>query len=281
MFKLFGRKNHQQALADALGDFVLPSFPATTMQALEQIRTEGTSARQVADVLTQDPGLSVRVLSAVNSAAFSPGRPVDNIQQAVAMLGMSNLESLILAVAIKGTLPCEPCAGFDPDRFWLVAARRAATSQALAQLLHPATRSQCFTAALLQDMAIPLLATHQPDAYGPVLTAWHAGVDKLHNLERAALGFDHAEVATWLCSEWNLPEGLSRALGSHHAPAGSAEECPTALCLVALLGETESQSGVEDLIRLASDNHGLSTDVVGELVEQSFERAGKLAQLLA
>jgi len=280
MFKLFSRKNHKQALANALGDFVLPSFPAVTMQTLELIREEGSCAHQVADLLALDPGLSVRILSAVNSAAYSPGRPVDSLQQAVAMLGMSNLESVILAVAIKGTLPSQPCPGFDPDRFWIAAARRSAASQALAQLLHPATRSQCFTAALLQDMAIPLLAANQPDVYGPLLTAWHAGEGTLHELERAAMGYDHAEVATWLCSEWNLPEALSNAIGGHHAPAGSVEECPAALCLVAMLGETESQSGVQDLIRSANEDHGLSTEVVGELMEQSFEKAGDLAQLL-
>ena len=48
-----------------------------------------------------------------------------------------------------------------------------------------------------------------------------------------------------------------------------------------LLGETESHSGVEELIRSGNDDHSLSTAVVAKLVEESFEKAAELAKLLA
>ena len=157
MFKL-SRADPKKALKGVMGDYVLPSFPSLTMQVLERIREEDSSVSSVVEALALDPGLSVRVLAMANSAALTSRQRVDDVTHAVAMLGMASLESLVLAVAVKGALPSPPCPGFEPKRFWLAAARRATTCQALARLLHPATSSVCFTAALLQDMAVPLLA---------------------------------------------------------------------------------------------------------------------------
>lgn len=250
MFKLLKSKP-RKALKKLLGDYRLPSFPAVTL----------------------------RVLATVNSAAFAPRQRIDDLSQAVAMLGTSNLESLVLAIAVNGALPSTPCQGFLPRRFWLAAARRAATAQALAQVLHPATRSACFTAALLQDMAVPFLANSRPDVYGAVLEQWHEGTAPLWELEQSAMGTDHSEVATWLCAEWHLPDMLSLALGGHHQPPGSVEACPPALSLVASIREVEGSSGIDELIALARDGYGLDRDQLVALVDRSFEGAEELAHL--
>ena len=281
MFKLLKGRDHKKALKKVMGDYVLPSFPSITMRVLERIREEDASVSHVVEALALDPGLSVRVLATVNSAAFAPRQRVEDLTQAVAMLGISNLESLVLAMAVKGALPSAPCPGFDPKRFWLTAARRAATSQALARLLHPATSSACFTAALLQDMAVPLLAATRPQAYGPVLEGWYSGEGELADLEQKALGFHHAEVGMWLCTEWSLPHTLCLAVGGHHEPPGSVEACPPALSLVAKLRESEALDGINELTALAKDDYGLATDRVLDLVDASFEAAEELANAFA
>ena len=278
MFKLL-KSNPRKALKELLGDYSLPSFPAVTMQVLKDIRDPEATSSSVAESLSLDPGLSVQVLATVNSAAFAPRQRVDDLPHAVAMLGISNLEGLVLTIAVKETLPNPTCQGFLSKRFWLAAARRATTAQALAHLLHPATRSACFTAALLQDMAVPLLANSRPDVYGPVLEQWHDEQGPLWELEQSAMGTDHAEVATWLCDQWSLPENLSLAVGGHHQPSGSVEACPPALCLVALIRESEKPSGVDQLIALAQDRYGLDKDQLVALVDKSFEEAEELALL--
>ncbi len=279
MFKLFGGRDRKKDIRKALGGYELPSFPGVAMQALERIRDDRASVASVEEALSKDPGLSVRILATVNSAAFSPRKRVENLSQAIVLLGMSNLETLVLSVAIGAVLPRVACDGFDPARFWLTAARRAATAQALAQLLHPASRSESFTAALLQDMAVPLLAASQPKTYGPVLARWHAGEGPLHVLEREVMKFDHAEVATWLCEEWQLPDGLGRAIGGHHAPVGTVDGCPPAVALVSHLRETVDRSGVDELVAEAHHRFGLPEDVVTNLVHVSFEDAEELADL--
>lgn len=266
-------------LKRVLGDFELPSFPAVVMRVLEQIRDPDSSVDTVSSCVELDPGLSVRMLATVNSAAYAPHSRVENLNQAIAMLGMSAVESIVLAVAVSDVLPRPSCPGFDRTRFWQAAARRATVAQSLACVLHPATRSEAFTAALLQDMAVPLLAASRTKDYGPVLECWHEADDELHVLEHDALGIDHAEVATLLCDSWQLPASLSAAIGDHHNGDATESSCPPAVRIVSCLREGTDESETDAVVALASDEYGMASDDVLGILESGEAEATELATL--
>ncbi len=96
MLKLL-KKNPKKQLKKVLGDYELPTFPAIAQQVTERIRDPNVSSAAIAELISQDPGLSARVLKTVNSAAFSPVEHIDSMNQAVAMLWLSPLESLVLS----------------------------------------------------------------------------------------------------------------------------------------------------------------------------------------
>ena len=268
----------RKKLKGLFGTFKLPSFPTLVLQTLEKIRDPKATPAAVSESLAMNPGASVFVLSTVNSAAFGMRKKVDNLQQAVALLGMSSVESLLLSLAVRNAVPDGAAQGFDPRRFWAAAARRAVTARALARLLHPATTSESFLAALLQDMALPLLAHGQKKKYGPLLEHWHNSDENLFELERKEFGWDHAEVASWICEEWDLPESLSSNIRGHHEPPSKETPgCLAAVALVSCLRETEDRPGLEPLIETARTQYGISPDVLDDLISTSFEQAGGLA----
>jgi len=202
MFSFFKNKVDPKAkLKKILKGYQLPSFPVVVMQILQKIRSPYSSASDIAQSLSLDPGLSVRLLGIANSAAFSPINKVENLTQAIALVGMSQLESMVLGVGVAKGIPKQTCQWHDPSEFWLTSARRAMLANELAQILCPAKESECFTAAFLQDMALPFLACHRSDDYDPVFKKWHLEGGNLAQLEREVLEWDHAEVATWICSD--------------------------------------------------------------------------------
>lgn len=282
MFSFFSRKktDPKTNLRKVLGDYELPSFPGAITETLQRIRDPESSAHSIADTLAVDPGLSVRVLRAANSAAFSPSKRVENLTQAVALVGLSQLESLVLSVAVSNAIPRRAAPGYNFTRFWRAAARRGVVARSLANILCPAKASESFTAGLLQDMAIPFLAHLKPDVYGPILERWHKEDGRLPDLEREALDWDHAEVATWICADWTLPENIASAIGGHHDPQSKDYICPAPVSLVSLIHEEEQNLGVDGLIEAAHSQHGLSPEQVKDIVESSFEDAEELARLM-
>ena len=229
-------------LQSILGEQEIPTFPSAVMRTIETMRQPESSAADVAEVLSTDPGLTVRLLKLVNSAGFSPARPVNDVSQAVAVAGYATVESLVLSVGVTTALPNQQFDGFDQTRFWRTSSLRATLARKLATEYHPATAGLSFTAGLLQDMAIPLLAAARED-YRPVLVAWHDGAADLTELEQERFGWSHDQVGYWLCQEWELPVPLADAIAGHHGRG--TEPAPPAVQLISAIREVNPEVGVD------------------------------------
>jgi len=209
MLKLFKKKRQKSSdhLNKMIDGFELPIFPAIVMNVLGMLRDPGISMGDIAKTVQVDPGMNVKVLKMVNSAAFGLSSKISNIQHAVTLLGKSRLEAIVLSLAIKDSLPSVQLTCHDMSSFWLASALRASLARALAQHLHPQTQSEAFTAGLLQDMAVPFLAKSKGNQYGQVLSSWHADDSvQLEVLEKASLGFDHQQIGALVAEKWELPD---------------------------------------------------------------------------
>ena len=264
----------------------LPSFPAVITEAMEKIRDPNSSASDIARIIALDPGISVRVLSMANSPAFSPTKEVENLNQAVALIGLAQMETLLLSAIVSSATPRQVINGYVPPRFWLAAARRGILARALGPFIrrrhnYTAQESEVFTAGFLQDMAIPFLAQAMPEEYGRILERWHTEGGRLDRLERESFDWDHAEVATWICQHWSLPENIASAIGGHHEPKSNLYYCPLPVALVSLIREEPDLAGLDDLRNFVVKKLGISQDEAGELVAAGLEKADDLARLLS
>ncbi|MFH1153501.1 MAG: HDOD domain-containing protein [Pseudomonadota bacterium] len=281
MFSFFTRKVDPKAnLKKVLKGYALPSFPAVVMQILQKIRSPYATFSTIAQTLSLDPGLSVRLLSIANSAAFSPGKRVENLSQAIALVGLSQVESLVLSVGVSKSIPKTTCQWHDPAQFWLTSARRAMLADELAKVLCPAKESECFTVAFLQDMALPFLACHNILEYDPILEKWHLEGGSLADLERERLDWDHAEVATWICAEWGLPENIAAGIRGHHDARVEGYENLAPVRLAAILRPGETNSGVDEILATAESAYGIGPERMQIMIDASFERAKDLARLM-
>ncbi len=281
MLNFFKRKvDPKTELKKVLSDASLPSFPTAVMNALEKVRSADASSQEVAKAVSVDPGITAKLLGAVNSASYAMRHRIRSIDHAVSILGRNELESMLLSMGTRDVLPRNSVPGYDASRFWVTAARRATTARSLAERIAPRTCSESFTASLLQDMAVPLLAIRRED-YGPVLEQWHRGSEDLAKLERETFDWDHAEVATWMCAEWKFPDELTDAIAAHHGTTDGDPAGLAAVNLVAPLREVDEEIGIERLVETAHDSYGLSKDETKQLVEESFESAREISQLFS
>lgn len=282
MFSFFKRlrSDPKEGLKKALGEFELPTFPNVVMETLEKIRDPNSSAAVVAKVLSADPGLTVKVLKTVNSAAFSSSRKIEDIAQAVALMGMSSLETLVLSLSVGGMLPREDSDLYDFDDFWHACVLRATLARSVADMVRPAQRFESFTAGLLQDMALPFLISRRPKEYGPILETWRTTNEDLCALERAQLPWDHAEVATWICNEWDLPERLSLIIGEHHGSLDLGGNGKTPAHLVCAIRDTRENDGVDLFLEAAVQEYQLDRERLDEVVVESRGAAEELVKML-
>jgi hypothetical protein len=72
-----------------------------------------------------------------------------------------------------------------------------------------------FAAALLQDMAVPLLAKELPEQYKKLLEDRSQGTVRLSDLEQAQFGWTHAQAAGQMARSWSLPEEFAVYIEAH------------------------------------------------------------------
>jgi len=278
MFKfLNGKKNDPgKELRSLIGDFELPSFNAIVMDILQMLRDPDSSMKEIAGCVQIDPGTNVKVLRTVNSAAFGLASKVSNVLHAVSLLGRSRLELIVLAVAVRDSLPEMKSLFLDGTRFWTISSKRAMLARELAELLHPSTKAESYTAALLQDMAIPVILCAKKEKYDRVLEKWYRDEEStLDRIEKDAFGYDHSAVGALMAMEWDLPQHLVDSIAGHHNDDQESKAEP-AVRLVSYL-RYDDEGGLYTLKENCVSAYNLNEESLDHIIEKAFNKAEDLA----
>lgn len=279
-FISIGKRKAQKQLQQILKGQEVPTFPGLAMRVLEMLRNPEVDFESVAEGLQWDPALTVQILKTVNSAAYGVSQPIQDVHHAVRYLGRGALEQIVLSVAVRKVLPNPTAPGFQVERFWKAACYRAIVAKAIATRLHPAQEAASFTGALLQDLAIPVLVDALAQPYEPVLKRWTQDPDVwFHQAEKQAMGWSHDEVGGWLCTYWDMPDSLTRAIAQHHSDQVSDTELLPALRLVSWIRESQDAQALEAFLDLAKQDYGLASDDLMALTAQAEEQSVELAQM--
>ncbi len=216
----------------------LPALPQSAIRLLELAQDPDLSATEFAVPIESDPGLASQVLRFVNSSYFGFSREIGSVKLAITLVGVRTIRNFALWSAVFSLIPNPKCGPFDLKSLWQDSLRRALFARAMGNLLGIAEAEEPFAAALLQDMAVPVLAKEATELYAGLLQIRHRQQVRLSALEREIFGWSHAEVAGLMARRWNLPGQLAELIENHLAVdtwAAQPEKEPASLA-VALAG---------------------------------------------
>lgn len=221
----------------------LPSISAAALVVMREADSPTSSARSVAEQISQDPALAARVLRLANSAFYGLPRQVCDIQEAVVVLGMRTVRHLAI-VASTYTWLSKPLKGYGlgPKELWSHSFSVAVGAQMISKESSKADVDQAFTAGLLHNVGKVVLSAWLQDRFVPILKAAEFESMPFDEIERKTLGFDHAETGARLAERWNLPEPIVAAIRFHHTADNASShqgivDCVhVADCLASTLG---------------------------------------------
>ncbi len=270
------RRDPAAKLKKVFKDYELPTFRGAVNAVLSAIRDPDSSAADVAKVMAADPGLSVKILRLANSSTFSPVKRVNNLAQAIALVGMGQVELLVLNIGVRRTMPTKSVPGYDPRSFWKLAALRATLAHHIAHEIAPGRECPSFTAAYLQDMAVPLLLEHRGKDYGPLWETHRSEGEELVAMERRRFRWDHAEVARWMCEAWNMPEAITTDVGAHH---GGGDVSPMVL-IASMVTSCDLEDHRDTLRSAAGELCGMPQEAIDRVMERAAQEYEELARLM-
>jgi putative nucleotidyltransferase with HDIG domain len=170
--------------------------------------------RDLLATIDHDPALTARILRTANSPYFAQTRSVTSVARAVVVLGLPMVRNLTLGLTVWDAT-ASSVAPQEGRQLWAHSVAVAYAAQHLAVRTRSCAGPDAFTAGLLHDVGKLVLARHFPDSYRPILLRT-AMTPVPPDLERAAVGHDHAEVGALLFDHWRLPKVLVDAVVHHH-----------------------------------------------------------------
>ncbi len=216
--KIPNMSNPQSFLDEVRRVDSLPSPPNVAVQILELCQDPNISLQELGKVLALDAALAARVLRISNSAAYSRGREVTSLPQAIMTLGARNISIVALGFSLKSAVPAwEHDSGMTDSLLWRHNVATAVTARGLARLIRVPDHEMAFLCGLMSRIGQLLLYSIAPREYGEVLSA-AAGKLPSAEIERQMLGMTHHEAGGLLLQKWGLPSAIHLAVSSWGQP---------------------------------------------------------------
>jgi HD-like signal output (HDOD) protein len=194
----------------------LPSVPPSYRELCQAVSDPKCGMNEITGIVQRDPALAGRVLQLANSAFFGATSEVTSIQQAVRSLGTSMLKGLALVGNILSSLVVTPSDEFPIDQWrdnWIRSAQLAKSF-----MTDTAKAETAFTAALVRDVGMVILASEMPGPFSEILREVKATGRTQQAVESELLGVTHAEIGAYLLGVWGLPFSIIQSVAFHHAP---------------------------------------------------------------
>jgi HD-like signal output (HDOD) protein/ActR/RegA family two-component response regulator len=198
----------------------LPSLPSIYQDLMQEMQAPQASLKKAARIVAKDLGMVTKILQLVNSAFFGLRTHVSDPEQAVALLGFDTIKSLVLSSQVFAQFDQAELPAFSLDELWRHAmltgtfTRRIAKEEGACQQ----AVDEAFTAALLHDVGVLVLAAHRPSEYARVLDLVRTTSVSDWSAERQVFGADHAHVGAYLLGIWGLSDGIVETVAFHHHP---------------------------------------------------------------
>jgi putative nucleotidyltransferase with HDIG domain len=209
----------------------LPVMPPVAAEVMRKAEDPDTAVKEIAELISRDAALAVRVLKIANSSFYAMAREVQTMQQAIMLLGYSTLRSVVVAASMKDVFARF---GLAERLLWEHAVAGAVAANRLAREIGGLSPDELFLAGLLHDVGRLVMYSQDSERYQEVLKVLYAEGGDPVALERQHFGFDHCEIGSLVLDKWKLPARLVAAVGGHHDPervAGKNGEKPLAAAL--------------------------------------------------
>lgn len=195
----------------------LPSIPAVVQELIASFDNPELDTQKLALKIGQDQALSAKVLRVANSAFYGLPRQIGSIQEAVTVLGFSTIRSLVLSAGFIDTFLSDDVATVDRKLYWQRSLAIATYAKSVARCLRQ-DGEMAFSAGLLCDIGILVLDVCDQARFAAVWQSVQGEGSALIEAERAALGFDHAELGAEVARRWKFPDAIEEAIRYHYQP---------------------------------------------------------------
>ena len=159
----------EEVLQQVIDTGSLPTLSTVASKLINITGKEETTIQDISKLISQDVSLSTKVLKVVNSSFYNFPNEVGTIQQAVTILGINAVRSLVLSFSFLNMERPKHGEGFDYERFWEESLAAAVASKLIMAKVSDGDSEDVFTVSLLQNLGKLIFACAYGEKYDQIL----------------------------------------------------------------------------------------------------------------
>jgi putative nucleotidyltransferase with HDIG domain len=177
----------------------------------------------IAKQISIDPALTADLLKIVNSAQYMLSKKVDNISEAVKLVGIKGITNLLYSYGTQKVLGDDTV---DKKKLWEHSYRTAFYAYNLVRNFKNDTNllDDVYVGGILHDMGKIIFSNVHPDLLGKIKEFCADRNLPASTLENLSARMNHGELGALIAEKWNFSERLIGAIRYHHDPDAAPVE---------------------------------------------------------
>ncbi|MGB9710033.1 MAG: HDOD domain-containing protein [Thermodesulfovibrio sp.] len=191
----------------------IPSLPPIAMKVMGLIYDDHASLKALEEIISRDQGFATRLLRIANSPYYGRDRKIENISQAILLIGFETLKSLVIATSLRDLYRNF---GVFEQRLWEHSLGVALCSSLLAMATQMVTSDEALVCGLIHDVGKTVINNAMPEVYFQIYEKMYKENRPVIEIEDETLGFNHTLIGNLIAKKWKLPEKLEMVITYHH-----------------------------------------------------------------
>ena len=252
---------------------LLPQFPENIVYLQKLINDPESEISDIARQVSMDPSLTADLLKIVNSAQFMLPKRVDNIVEAVKLLGLKGLKNQLYSYGTQKVLSTKQKDLWDHSyKTAFYAYNLAKNFKRKRDLLDDA-----YVGGILHDMGKIIFSEVHPHLLERIGNfCQQKGMSK-DLFEDFAAGLNHAEIGGMIAEKWNFPDNLVHAIRYHHepddAPGESRDVVATVYLANALINLETKNIAFDQIDKKILSSFGMNSENQVQLLLKTLQTA--------
>jgi putative nucleotidyltransferase with HDIG domain len=261
----------------------LPSPPLVFTQISKVINDPKASVKDVAAIMSEDAAMTAKVLRLSNSAFYGARSEINGIRQAILILGLEAVKSLVLSSSVFDMFKSRKLDTEFQEAFWRHSLATALAGRMLIKQHHSLRgydAEVAFSAGLLHDIGKLIICCFMPEDHRQIRQQLQEQKLSDYQAEESVVGYPHTLVGRMLAQNWKLPTPILEAIEFHHYPAVSGSENDKYSCIIHVANylarltfekKLPTIQGWSYLQPEISDSLGLTAELTDTLSQQLLE----------
>lgn len=201
----------------------IPTLPAIYQKLFKMMQDPDVTASAIAEVISMDQALSVKILHLVNSAFYGYNKEIKTISRAVVILGFRAVRSAALAISVFDFFEEEDSHQIDMLKFWEHSIAVATICKVMAEAARIDQQEEAFVVGLVHDVGKIIEKRYFPQDFTEVINAAQEQHLTWIDTEKALFQINHATIGKVVFRSWDFPPSVVDAVHFHHSPQSSTK----------------------------------------------------------